>query len=132
MRKRPCIISTPPEQEYYFREGSHILEICNQPALDPALSIARARLEPGRHTRWHALRGVTERYLILEGQGEVEVGEEPPQGVAAGDVVLIPPGCRQRISNTGRVDLIFLALCTPCFTLACYEDLEPLSQEPQS
>jgi mannose-6-phosphate isomerase-like protein (cupin superfamily) len=78
------------------------------------------------------LRGVTERYLILEGQGDVELGGKPPQGVAAGDVVLIPPGCPQRIANTGRVDLIFLALCTPCFKLACYEDLEPLSQEPTS
>jgi len=39
-------------------------------------------------------------------------------------VVVIPPGIRQRIANTGAVDLIFLAVCTPRFMLASYEDLE--------
>jgi mannose-6-phosphate isomerase-like protein (cupin superfamily) len=35
--------------------------------------------------------------------------------VSAGDVVIIPPGARQRIANTGPADLRFLALCTPRF-----------------
>ena len=37
---------------------------------------------------------------------------------------MIPAGCRQRITNTGRDDLVFLALCTPRFVPASYEDLE--------
>jgi oxalate decarboxylase/phosphoglucose isomerase-like protein (cupin superfamily) len=41
-----------------------------------------------------------------------------------GDVVLIPPSCRQRISNVGEGELIFLAICTPRFTQEAYEDLE--------
>ena len=86
--------------------------------------MGRARVEPGVTTRWHRLRGVTERYLILEGQGRVEVGEGPAEDVGPGAVVLIPPGTRQRITNTGGVDLIFLALCTPRFTPAGYEDVE--------
>ena len=39
--------------------------------------------------------------------------------------VLIPPGTRQRIANIGDADLLFLAVCTPRFTRAAYEDLEP-------
>ena len=82
-------------------------------------------------TRWHRLRGVTERYLILEGQGRVEVGELPTEDVGPGAVVLIPPGTRQRITNTGDADLIFLAVCTPRFTRTVDQDLEPDSWPEQ-
>jgi oxalate decarboxylase/phosphoglucose isomerase-like protein (cupin superfamily) len=44
-----------------------------------------------------------------------------------GDVVLIPPMCRQRITNTGSEDLIFLAICTPRFSNDVYEDIEDSS-----
>lgn len=109
--------------EYYFAEGCFITEGWNTPT-DEAVSVARARVEPGMTTRWHRLHGVTERYLILEGQGRVEVGDCPPEGVEPGAVVLIPPDTRQRITNTGLTDLIFLAICTPRFMLAGYEDVE--------
>ena len=69
---------------------------------------------------------MTERYLILEGQGRVEVGEGPAEDVGPGAVVLIPPGVRQRITNTEDADRLFLAVCTPRFTLAGYEDVEPI------
>ena len=78
------------------------------------------------HNSWHRLRDTTERYLILEGQGRVEVGQWPAEDVGPGAVVLVPPGVRQRITNTGEGDLIFLAVCTPRFTLAGYEDVEPI------
>lgn len=109
--------------EYWFHEGCHILEIANH-ADDPALSIARARVEPGITTQWHALHEVAERYLIIEGQGCVEIGELAPTTVVSGDVVCIPPGTRQRISNTGDGDLVFYAICTPRFTPACYRTLD--------
>ena len=84
--------------EYFFAEGCYILEWWNTPD-DEAVSIARARVLPGVTTRWHRLRGVTERYLILEGRGCVEVGEEPPAKVGPGAMVLIPPETHQRITN---------------------------------
>lgn len=109
--------------EFYFTERCFINELSNTPADDDA-SIARARVPPGGTTRWHRLSGITERYVILEGRGRVEVGEMAPQEVVAGDVVLIPPACRQRITNIGEGDLVFLAICTPRFRKECYEDLE--------
>lgn len=39
-------------------------------------------------------------------------------------MVLIPPETPQRITNIGNVDLIFLAICTPRFIPACYQDVE--------
>ena len=109
--------------EYYFKEGCFITELHNTPE-DPSVSVARARVEPGCTTRWHRLEGLVERYLIAEGCGLVEVGDHPPLEVEAGEVVLIPADCRQRITNTGASDLLFLAVCTPRFVAAAYRDLE--------
>ena len=111
-------------REYFFPEGCFINEFSNS-ADDAALSIARARVPAGGTTRWHRLHGVTERYVVLEGRGRVELDGLPPRLVGAGDVVIIPPLCRQRIANVGDGDLAFLALCTPRFTPACYEDVDP-------
>lgn len=110
-------------QEYLFTaEGCYITELSNTPT-DPEVSIAKARVEPNVTTAWHRLKGVTERYCILEGSGLVEVGNKPAYTVSVGDVVVIPPMVRQRISNTGDNDLIFLAICNPRFTPECYESI---------
>jgi mannose-6-phosphate isomerase-like protein (cupin superfamily) len=120
---REGIFRFPSDGEYYFEEGCFILELYNS-SEDPAVSIARARVQPGITTRLHKLEGASERYVILEGEGRVEVGTLPPQTVNPGDVVLIPPGCPQRITNTGPGDLIFLVVCSPRFTRNVYQNLE--------
>lgn len=116
-----------PATEFYTPEKCYIIELSSAPD-DPEASIARARVAPGVTTRWHRLRGTTERYFILEGNGLVEVGALSPQEVGVGDTVLIPPYCRQRITNPTRGDLLFLAICTPPFRPDVYEDTdsEPL------
>jgi len=114
------------EEEFFTPEKCHIIELSNTEN-DPEASIARARVEPGVTTRWHRLKNTTERYHIISGHGLVELGQLSPQQVSAGDTVLIPPMCRQRISNTGSDDLIFLAICTPRYTDAAYEDIEQMS-----
>ena len=105
-------------------EGCFITELSNTPE-DADASIARARVLPGVTTRWHRLKGSAERYVILSGTGRVEVGELPAQEVAPNDVVLIPAGCRQRITCTSAEDLVFLAICTPRFRPEAYEDIDP-------
>ena len=108
---------------FYTPEKCFISELSNTPD-DPDVSIARARIEPGVTTRWHRLKGTTERYYILSGRGRMEVGDLLPQEVNAGDIVLIPAQCRQRIRNIGSEDLIFLAICTPRFSDEIYQDIE--------
>lgn len=110
-----------PPSENYFQEGCFIIEMYNT-ADDPAVSVARARVRPGETTRWHRLQGISERYLLLEGRGVAEIGQQPPLAVQPGDTLLIPPGVCQRITNTGTTDLIFLAICTPRFVLTAYQD----------
>ena len=118
---KPRIIHNQPYSEYYFEERCFITELWNSPT-DKEVSIARAKVEPGITTRLHRLKDVTERYIILKGEGLVEVGELAATKVGSGDVVLIPPGTPQRITNIGDSDLIFLAVCTPRFTQGAYED----------
>ncbi|CCE23366.1 cupin domain-containing protein [Methylotuvimicrobium alcaliphilum] len=115
------------EDEFYTPEQCFIIEQSNS-GDDPDVSIARARVEPGVTTRWHRLVGTVERYVIIQGLGRVEVGSLLPQEVAPGDIVLIPPECRQRIANIGSEDLIFLAICTPRFSDAVYFDIEDHSK----
>lgn len=119
----PAILHASSGVELETAERCAILELSNS-ADDPSLSIARARVRPGVTTRWHRVRDTAERYVILAGNGRVEVGDLAPHDVGPGDVVRIPPSCRQRIENTGREDLVFLAVCTPRFRQEAYEDLD--------
>ena len=91
---------------------------------DPAVSIARARVEPGVTTQRHHLKGISERYLIAAGRGVVKVGDLPPASVGSGDVVFIPEGVAQNITNDGDVDLVFYCICVPRFRPDAYEALE--------
>lgn len=120
---KPCIKRFATNNEYFFVEGCYINELANS-AHDPSMSIARARVTRNVTTRWHQLSATTERYVILEGQGDVEIGDLPPQAVSAGDVVIIPADTRQRITNTGVGDLVFLAICTPRFVPENYIALD--------
>jgi mannose-6-phosphate isomerase-like protein (cupin superfamily) len=108
-----------PLDEYSTDERCFILELSNSEA-DEGLSVARARVEPGVTTAWHRVAATTERYVILEGEGVVEVEGLGTAHVQTQDVVVIPPGARQRITNSGAGDLVFLALCTPRFRQSRY------------
>jgi len=112
-----------PAAEFLTAEGCHITELCNS-AADADCSIARARVEPGVTTRLHCLEGATERYIILSGRGLVRTGTQAALRVAPLDVVRIPAGAPQQISNTGSEDLVFLCICTPRFLAENYRDLE--------
>ena len=114
------------KEEFYTPEKCYVTELSNTPE-DPDVSIARARVEPGVTTRWHRLKETFERYVIISGRGIVEIGKLPPQEVIAGDFVLIPPMCRQRITNTGTEDLVFLAICSPRFSQDVYEDVDDVA-----
>jgi len=117
------IVRPDRASEFMTPERCTILEIWNDPE-DTAASIALARVGPGVTTQLHRLNGVTERYLIVEGAGTVKVGDRLCEPVAPGDLVLIPPGMPQQITNTGTGDLSFYCVCTPRFPPECYENLE--------
>ncbi|MCB1842262.1 MAG: cupin domain-containing protein [Halioglobus sp.] len=121
--EKPAVLRYAPDSEYFFAEGCYITELANGPG-DADVSVARARLEAGNTTRWHRLRGISERYVIIAGSGVVEVEGLAASAVEPNDMVLIPPGAGQRICNTGDGDLVFLAICSPRFEAQAYVDAE--------
>ena len=120
---KPEVVKCDFENEFFTPERCFISETWNS-SKDEILSIARAIVKPGVMTALHYLVGVNERYLIASGKGIVEAGDLPPTEVGTGDVVIIPAGSPQRITNTGETDLIFYCICTPRFSPDCYRDLE--------
>ena len=108
-------------EEFFFEEGCYITELWNEKT-DKAVSIAKARLTPGQTTLKHALINTVERYVILQGEGEVYL-DQFTQAVKKHDVVYIAASHSQYIRNTGEQDLVFLAICTPRFEQENYQDL---------
>jgi len=123
MHIRTSIWEQRVDQEFSTPERCHIIETYNS-ADDESLSIARARVEPRVTTAWHHVESTVERYIIAEGRGRVEVGDFHASEVGPGDVIIIPAGVRQRITNTGDRDLIFYCICTPRFRQQNYRTLE--------
>ncbi|KKM70089.1 hypothetical protein LCGC14_1444230 [marine sediment metagenome] len=109
-------------KEYFFVEGCFINELLND-GTDPDVSIAQARVTPGMTTAWHYLSETTERYVILQGHGEVSVGSELKRNVTVGDIVVIPQEIHQCIKNIGSADLVFLAICSPRFKAENYREV---------
>ncbi len=116
------VIPAAPQAEFETRERCFVTEVVNAADV-PSFSLARARVEPGVTTELHAL-DVDEWYVIERGAGLVEVDREPAVAVAEGDVVPIPRGTPQRITNPGDEDLVILCVCLPRFTAEGYSPLE--------
>jgi mannose-6-phosphate isomerase-like protein (cupin superfamily) len=119
---KPLILKQELATEFSTPERCYIIESCNRS--NDHLSIARARVESGITTKLHRVEGTEERYIIAEGKGRVELDGLAPEEVGPGDIVVIPPGVKQRITNIGQVDLIFYCVCTLPFEPAKYQSLE--------
>ncbi|MFW6164010.1 MAG: cupin domain-containing protein [Planctomycetota bacterium] len=78
-------------------------------------SLAEATLPPGRATEPHRHPRTEEIYYILAGTGRITLGGET-RDVGPLDAILIPPGTRHTIANTGREDLVFLCCCAPPYS----------------
>ncbi|QBQ55262.1 cupin domain-containing protein [Nitrosococcus wardiae] len=126
---RPEVKKSNLSTEFKTEERCYIAETANDSG-DEYVSISRARVEPGVTTAWHKLKGITERYIIISGQGRVEISDLAPTDAIEGDVVRIPADTTQRITNTGQIDLIFYAVCSPPFQTSCYVSLEEDFRNP--
>ena len=118
---QPQIVKANTLKEYLTPERCYIFENYST----NSVSIARARVKPGVTTKAHHLNGVQEIYIITKGTGKVTIGKLEATEVTEGDVVVIPPLTSQKITNTGKDDLLFYCICTPRFTEQCYTNEEP-------
>lgn len=78
-------------------------------------SLAEASLEPGQETQRHYHGRSEELYVLLDGDGEMEVDGERAH-VGPGDAILIPPGAWHQIRAEGDAPLRFLCCCAPPYS----------------
>ncbi|MEA5419247.1 cupin domain-containing protein [Spirulina sp. CCNP1310] len=100
-----------------FIAGDHtrlreLLHPDKQP-LDLRYSLAHATVAPGETSTPHALT-TSEVYYILQGKGQMHIGEEVAT-VKPGDAIYIPPEAHQYIENIGTEPLIFLCIVDPAW-----------------
>lgn len=118
--EQPKIVKAKVLKPYLTPERCYIAENFS----DTDVSIAFATVKPGVTTKAHHLTGIQEIYIITAGEGKVIFSGLEPSAVSTGDVIIIPAGCSQRITNTGATDLVFYCVCTPRFKEQNYVDDE--------
>ncbi|HYD34584.1 MAG TPA: cupin domain-containing protein [Vitreimonas sp.] len=67
-----------------------------------------AVIQPGRHFELHSHETLEEVFYILEGEGEITVGEET-QVIGPEEAVLIPVKTQHIMKNIGDGPLVYLA-----------------------
>jgi mannose-6-phosphate isomerase-like protein (cupin superfamily) len=117
---QPKIVKSNTLNPYLTPERCFIAENYS----DKDVSIAVAKVKPGVTTKAHHLKDIQEIYIITAGEGKVAFSGLEPTMVSVGDVIVIPAGASQKITNTGKTDLVFYCVCTPRFAEACYFDDE--------
>jgi mannose-6-phosphate isomerase-like protein (cupin superfamily) len=95
------------------KDGSEIRELlAHRNSCIRNQSLAEARIAPGQATTPHYHPVTEEIYYVLEGSGEMRIGDELRE-VRVGDAIAIPPGAPHQIRNTGDVTLKILCCCAP-------------------
>jgi mannose-6-phosphate isomerase-like protein (cupin superfamily) len=103
-------------EAFTTKDGSEIKELAGVPTGNSEnQSLAEAALPPGGETEEHYHRASEEIYLFTHGSGRLRLGDEEA-GVAAGDAVVIPPGTRHKLWNTGSEPLRLLCCCAPPYS----------------
>lgn len=100
---------------YTMPDGSQICELLSyRNSSIRKQSLGASNLPVGCATLVHFHPGMEEIYYILEGSGQMQVGEEIAD-VAVGDAIAIPPGSKHQLTNTGDCEMRFLFCCAPAF-----------------
>ena len=96
-------------------DGSEVRELARPPDLTRNQSLAEARVSPGSEIVEHFHRSSEEIYYFLDGSGRMRLGDATAP-VEAGEAVVIPPGTRHKVWNTGAEPLVFLCCCAPPYS----------------
>jgi mannose-6-phosphate isomerase-like protein (cupin superfamily)/ketosteroid isomerase-like protein len=103
-------------EAFTTKDGSEIRELAGIPTGNATnQSLAEATVPPGGDTEEHYHRASEEIYFFTAGQGRLRLGDDESE-VAAGDTVVIPPGTRHKLWNTGPEPLKLLCCCAPPYS----------------
>ena len=109
------IVNISRTKPFITKDNSEIREILSprNSSLENQ-SLAEARVSAGKATIQHYHVKTEEIYYILQGRAEIIVEGEVKE-VVEGDGIVILPGQKHRIWNTGDEDLVFLCCCAPAY-----------------
>jgi mannose-6-phosphate isomerase-like protein (cupin superfamily) len=96
-------------EAFTTKDGSTIRELHHT----ERQSLAEAALEAGQSTQRHFHRQSEEIYVVLDGEGDLEIDGETRR-VGPGDAALIPPGAWHEIRAVSA--LRFLCCCAPPYS----------------
>ncbi len=103
-------------EPFITKDGSEIRELAGTPTGNSVQqSLAEATVPPGAETEEHHHRVSEEIYFFTSGSGRMKLGDEETD-VAAGDTIVIPPGTRHKLWNTGTEPLRLLCCCAPPYS----------------
>lgn len=105
-------------EAFITKDGSEIRELAGGPTGNAEnQSLAEATVPPGGETEEHYHRASEEIYLFTHGSGRLRLGDEESD-VSVGDTVVIAPGTRHKLWNTGDDPLRLLCCCSPPYSHA--------------
>ena len=103
-------------EPFVTADGSTIRELAGVPSGNSVnQSLAEATVPPGGATIEHFHRISEEIYLFTRGMGRMHLGDQEGP-VRAGDAIVIPPGTRHKLVNTGPEPLVLLCCCAPAYS----------------
>lgn len=103
-------------EAFITADGSSIRELAGIPSGNAVnQSLAEATVPPGGETIEHYHRASEEIYFFTSGAGRMRLGEEEAE-VQAGDTVVIAPGLRHKLWNSGAEPLVLLCCCSPAYS----------------
>ena len=100
---------------FITKDGSEIRELLSpRNSAIRNQSLAEARLPVGGATQEHFHVQTEEIYYITHGSGRIRI-EEEMRDVVAGDAIVITPGRKHKLWNTGNESLRLLCCCAPAY-----------------
>jgi mannose-6-phosphate isomerase-like protein (cupin superfamily) len=110
------VIRREQREAFITADGSQIRELAGVPSGNAVnQSLAEATVPPGHDTIEHYHRTTEEIYLFTRGTGRMRLGSDE-RDVRAGDCVVIAPGARHKLWNTGDEPLVLMCCCAPAYS----------------
>lgn len=93
------------------KRSAQIVSRRNAP--DARITVTRVAMRPGAVSPRHHHDGAEQTWIVERGTAQLLIANGATQALAAGDVVITPPGEIHGIENTGDEDLVYLTVTTP-------------------
>lgn len=86
-----------------------VLAVCSDFEASKLQMINWACMKPAKNFEPHYHEDMEEVFIIIQGEAEITVNKETSQ-LSIGDAVFIPARAVHKMSNTGRSDLVYIAV----------------------